>query len=66
MHFEMCTHRVHKMLKPDKKNWLYRYAHVLRPQTSAYVCINVSMYRELSIIKDGIHCPCQQNNGASR
>lgn len=41
MHFEMCTHRVHIMLKPAKKNWLYRYAHVLRPQTSAYVCINV-------------------------
>lgn len=61
MHFEMCTHRVHKMLKPDKK-----IDHVLRPQTFAYVCINVSMYRELSITKDGIHCPCQQNNGVSR
>lgn len=63
MHFEMCTHRVHKMLKPDKKID-YIDMHMYSDRKHLLMC--VSMYRELSITKDGLHCPCQQNNGVYR
>lgn len=42
MHFEMCTHRVHKMLKPDKKIE-YIDMHMYSDRKHLLMC--VSMYQ---------------------
>lgn len=42
MHFEMCTHRVHKMLKPDKKID-YIDMHMYSDRKHLLMC--VSMYQ---------------------
>lgn len=43
MHFEMCTHRVHKMLKPDKKiDYIDMHMYSDRKYLlMVYQCINV-------------------------
>lgn len=65
MHFEMCTHRVHKMLKPDKKID-YIDMHMYSDRKHLLMCVSMYQCTENCLTKDGIHCPCQQNNGVSR